>query len=91
MGLGNGWNENKYDLLWWFNQGLREYIEFPDNSIELIFADTPYNLQLRNDLYRSNQTKVDAVKDDWDKFGSFEEFDKFTFQWLKECRRAKGT
>jgi len=59
----------------------------PDNSIDLIFADPPYNLQLRNELYRPNQTKVDAVKDEWDKFNSFEEYDNFTFQWLKECKR----
>lgn len=59
----------------------------PDNSIDLIFADPPYNLQLRNELYRPNQTKVDAVTDEWDKFKSFEEYDKFTFQWLKQCRR----
>ena len=40
----------------------------PDNSIDLIFADPPYNLQLAQDLYRPNQTKVDAVNDGWDQF-----------------------
>jgi len=43
----------------------------PENSVDLIFADPPYNLQLRNDLYRPNMTKVDAVDDGWDKFASF--------------------
>lgn len=55
----------------------------PDNSIDLIFADPPYNLQLNAELYRPNQTKVDAVNDAWDKFSSKEEYDTFTEQWLK--------
>ncbi len=59
-----------------------------DDSIDLIFADPPYNLQLNGELYRPNQTKVDAVDDDWDKFESMEEYDKFTYQWLKECYRV---
>jgi site-specific DNA-methyltransferase (adenine-specific)/modification methylase len=58
-----------------------------DNSIDLIFADPPYNLQLQGELWRPNQTKVDAVNDKWDKFGSFEEYDNFSIEWLKECRR----
>lgn len=61
--------------------------KIPDNSIDLIFADPPYNLQLNNELYRPNQTRVDAVDDEWDKFNSFEEYDDFTFKWLSECRR----
>jgi len=61
--------------------------ELPDNSVDLIFADPPYNLQLQGELWRPNQTKVDAVNDDWDKFTSFEEYDKFCQEWLKECRR----
>lgn len=60
----------------------------PDNSVDLIFADPPYNLQLNNELYRPNQTKVDAVNDLWDKFESKEEYDKFTDLWLKECYRV---
>lgn len=59
--------------------------KIPDNSIDLIFADPPYNLQLNGELYRPNQTKVDAVNDEWDKFSSLEEYDKFTYSWLKEC------
>ena len=62
--------------------------KLPENSIDLIFADPPYNLQLNGELYRPNQTKVDAVDDDWDKFGSMEEYDKFTYQWLRECYRV---
>jgi len=61
--------------------------KIPDNSIDLIFADPPYNLQLNGELYRPNQTKVDAVNDEWDKFSSLEEYDKFTYSWLKECFR----
>jgi len=54
----------------------------PENSVDLIFADPPYNLQLRNDLYRPNMTKVDAVNDGWDKFEGFAEYDAFTRKWL---------
>lgn len=50
--------------------------------MDLIFADPPYNLQLRNDLYRPNMTKVDAVNDGWDKFEGFAEYDAFTREWL---------
>jgi modification methylase len=60
----------------------------PENSVDLIFADPPYNLQLRNDLYRPNMTKVDAVDDGWDKFDGFSEYDTFTRQWLSASRRA---
>jgi modification methylase len=55
---------------------------FPENSVDLIFADPPYNLQLRNDLYRPNMTKVDAVNDGWDQFKGFVEYDAFTREWL---------
>jgi DNA modification methylase len=62
--------------------------KLPDNSVDLIFADPPYNLQLNGELYRPNQTKVDAVNDEWDKFESKEEYDKFTAAWVKECYRV---
>lgn len=62
--------------------------KIPDNSIDLIFADPPYNLQLSGDLYRPNQTKVDGVNDKWDKFESKEDYDKFCIQWLGECYRV---
>jgi DNA modification methylase len=60
----------------------------PDNSVDLIFADPPYNLQLNADLYRPNQTKVDAVNDEWDKFDSREVYDLFSKKWLSECYRV---
>ncbi len=60
----------------------------PESSIDLIFADPPYNLQLQNELYRPNMTKVDAVNDNWDKFASFSDYDKFTREWLVACRRV---
>ena len=62
--------------------------KLPENFADLIFADPPYNLQLRGELYRPNQTKVSAVDDKWDQFSSFEEYDKFTHSWLKECQRV---
>ena len=58
----------------------------PENSVEVIFADPPYNLQLRSDLYRPNMTKVDAVNDSWDKFQGFAEYDAFTREWLSASR-----
>jgi len=60
----------------------------PENSVDLIFADPPYNLQLQNDLYRPNLTKVDAVNNHWDKFLSFEQYDEFTLNWLRAGRRV---
>ncbi|MCR4334789.1 MAG: DNA methyltransferase [Patescibacteria group bacterium] len=62
--------------------------KLPENSVDLIFADPPYNLQLKGDLYRPNQTKVSAVNDKWDKFPSFDDYDKFTYSWLLECKRV---
>ena len=61
--------------------------QIPDSSIDLIFADPPYNLQLENELYRPNETKVNGVSEEWDKFKSFEDYDDFTIKWLKECKR----
>jgi len=61
--------------------------QIPDESIDLIFADPPYNLQLTNDLWRPNETKVNGVNEEWDKFKSFEDYDDFTFKWLNECHR----
>ncbi len=60
----------------------------PEKSVDLIFADPPYNLQLHNDLWRPNMTKVDAVDDAWDKFQDFAAYDSFTRQWLAACRRV---
>ena len=60
----------------------------PQNSVDLIFADPPYNLQLRNDLFRPNMTKVNAVNDGWDQFNGFAEYDAFTREWLSACQRV---
>ncbi len=60
----------------------------PENSVDLVFADPPYNLQLSQDLRRPNQTPVAAVDDGWDKFTSFENYDNFTRLWLSACRRV---
>ncbi len=60
----------------------------PENSIDLIFADPPYNLQLEGALSRPDQSVVDAVNDDWDKFSSFADYDAFTRDWLKAVRRV---
>jgi modification methylase len=62
--------------------------ELPGDSVDLIFADPPYNLQLHNDLYRPNMTRVDAVDDEWDQFESFEQYDDFTRAWLTGCQHV---
>ncbi len=59
----------------------------PDNCVDLIFADPPYNLQLGGDLTRPDQSRVDGVDDEWDKFDSFKTYDDFTKGWLAEARR----
>ena len=59
----------------------------PDCSVDMIFADPPYNLQLGGDLFRPEGGRVDAVDDEWDKFDTFEAYDKFTRAWLAEARR----
>ncbi len=60
----------------------------PENSIDLIFADPPYNLQLQRELWRPNMTKVDAVTDAWDQFDDFQAYDAFSRNWLGACRRV---
>ncbi len=57
-------------------------------SVDLVFADPPYNLQLAGDLLRPNNTKVDGVDDAWDKFDDFAAYDSFCRAWLSECRRV---
>jgi modification methylase len=59
----------------------------PDKSVDMIFADPPYNLQLGGDLFRPEGGRVDAVDDDWDKFDSLAAYDDFTRDWLAEARR----
>ncbi|MCB2124195.1 MAG: site-specific DNA-methyltransferase [Rhodobacteraceae bacterium] len=59
----------------------------PAESVDLVFADPPYNLQLRGDLHRPDNSRVDAVDDHWDQFASFEAYDRFTHDWLAAARR----
>ncbi len=70
--LGNSLNELKY---------------LETSSVDMIFCDPPYFLQLTKDLHRPDMTLVKGVKENWDKFSSYTEYDKFTNLWLKECRR----
>jgi modification methylase len=67
---------------------IAELGRLPAACADLVFADPPYNLQLNGDLLRPNNTRVDGVDDDWDKFGSFEAYDVFTRDWLSACRRV---
>ncbi len=60
----------------------------PEASVDLVFADPPYNLQLAGSLTRPDQSLVDAVDDDWDQFSSFAAYDEFTREWLGLARRA---
>jgi modification methylase len=65
-----------------------EMSRLPASSVDLVFADPPYNLQLEGDLKRPDDSHVDAVTDDWDKFASFSAYDEFTKGWLKACRHV---
>ncbi|WP_304502360.1 site-specific DNA-methyltransferase [Aurantimonas sp. VKM B-3413] len=60
----------------------------PEKSVDAIFADPPYNLQLAGDLTRPDQSRVDAVDDAWDQFESFAAYDAFTRAWLLAARRV---
>jgi modification methylase len=66
---------------------IAEMARLPDKSVDMIFADPPYNLQLGGDLFRPEGGKVDACDDDWDKFDSLGAYDDFTREWLAEARR----
>ena len=65
-----------------------EMAKLPAGSVDLVFADPPYNLQLQGDLKRPDDSRVDAVDDHWDKFSSFAAYDDFTRAWLLACRRV---
>src|SRR5579883_2819101 len=65
-----------------------EMSKLPSACVDLVFADPPYNLQLKGDLKRPDESHVDAVNDDWDKFSSFAAYDDFTRAWLLACRRV---
>ena len=62
--------------------------QIPDKSVDLVFADPPYNLQLKDTLYRPDQTTVEAVTNDWDKFDTYQAYDNFSLLWLKESKRV---
>ena len=66
---------------------LKELKKIPDETFDLIFADPPYNLQLKNELTRPDRSKVSAVNDKWDQFENFKKYDDFTYSWLSECKR----
>lgn len=61
--------------------------DMPDNSVDMIFADPPYNLQLGDGLLRPDNSAVAGVDDDWDKFDTFADYDKFTADWLTQAKR----
>ena len=67
---------------------IEELKKLPSNSVDLVFADPPYNLQLEGDLQRPDNSTVDAVNNDWDQFASFATYDKFCISWLKEIQRV---
>jgi modification methylase len=67
---------------------IAEMSRLPAGSVDLVFADPPYNLQLKNSLKRPDDSDVDAVDEAWDKFASFEHYDAFTRAWLLACRRV---
>jgi modification methylase len=67
---------------------IEELRRLPAESVDLVFADPPYNLQLERDLLRPNNTVVDGVDDAWDKFDTFADYDRFCRAWLGECRRV---
>ena len=66
---------------------IAEMARLPEKSVDMIFADPPYNLQLGGDLFRPEGSRVDAVDDEWDKFDSLTTYDNFTRDWLFQARR----
>ena len=67
---------------------IKELRSVPDETFDLVFADPPYNLQLQGNLSRPDRSKVQAVNDKWDQFENFKSYDRFTLEWLKECKRV---
>src|SRR5262245_18401063 len=65
-----------------------EMAKSPAQSVDLVFADPPYNMRLQGDLKRPDDSRVDAVHDSWDKFTSFSAYDDFIRAWLAACRRV---
>jgi modification methylase len=67
---------------------IRMMSQLPAQSVDAVFADPPYNLQLGGELLRPNNSQVDGVDDAWDKFANFASYDAFTHDWLKEAKRV---
>ena len=67
---------------------LAEMARLSEASVDLVFADPPYNLQLNGELHRPDHSRVDGVEEAWDKFAGFAEYDDFTRAWLSACRRV---
>ena len=67
---------------------LEKMKKLPPKSVDLIFADPPYNLQLEKDLKRPDHTSVNGVRENWDKFKNFEEYDDFTKKWINAAKRV---
>ncbi len=66
---------------------IEELKKIPHETFDLVFADPPYNLQLKNELTRPDRSKVSAVNEKWDQFENFKKYDDFTYAWLNECKR----
>ena len=67
---------------------LEKLKKIPSETFDLVFADPPYNLQLKGELTRPDRSKVSAVNDKWDQFENFKKYDEFTYAWLTECKRV---
>lgn len=76
-------SSSKYIL----GDSLKELKKLSDQSVDMVFSDPPYNLQLSKALFRPDTTKVSGVNDEWDKFANFQEYDVFTKKWLSEVKR----
>ena len=76
-------SSSKYIL----GDSLIELKKLKEHSVDMVFCDPPYNLQLSKTLYRPDTTKVSGVNDDWDKFNNFQDYDIFTKTWLYEIKR----
>ncbi len=68
-------------------ESLKILKRIPDKTFDLVFADPPYNMQIREKLKRPDDSKVNGVNDKWDQFSNFKHYDDFSKEWLKECKR----
>jgi modification methylase len=87
MALRNGGKSVKDESCLIVGDCLEELQKLSDSSVDMVFADPPYNLQLDGELLRPNNTRVDGVDQAWDKFSDFAAYDAFSREWLGECRR----